>query len=877
MCFHNSLPRLLKFKWEVKLAEMRNIRLYLTELISRVKSLSAFPWYKNKRSDDFFDGAGNLQVKIIRTLLLIPLVLFLEAEYYLVVSSNNIFTYTPIKISSITPKSLNTQETIFTSSMDTSEINIGIRSDSTRNNFLRLSLKPGGSIYKGIVISLHDSIPMTASLNIKCRSYSRQTVCQIGLIDSLSNATSREAGAYYFYTTIPDKKWADLTIPISLFKKNKSNTIGITTGYPRNYNIQKIKVTFYPKVNTTIDISDISFEWSITKWQGITLLLIILSVGALLFFRTSPRNQNFSAGLDLASSSITARAVFFVVAISAFISAFTNSIPAYHNEVYLIYLSFLLMICIDELYTGEITRKTIWSLRYFLIITAVWLLQITDNTFILSPLTFAVFIPVIQQRRRLLLLLTSAGLLIVFIVINKLTCFISDTTGALIIVAASVIAVVLKEILFYELLKSETNYAKFLYENLFENSYDGIYTTEESGIIKTANYGFGNMLGYPIEEVMGRNIFEFVVEEDSHLLKQLMKEAVSKDFNMCDINFVDINKGIHTSLIRLVAVYKNNVLTGYQSIATDITERKRSEQELWKSQSRYKALLNALPDLVLKFTHEGILLDYHTHKNEDSTEYYEKLLGKSINNVFEPHITQYFLIHAENALRQNLPQIFEYESGINGEVFYKEARIVPIQNDNFIAIIRDITDRRHAEFKIQEYLLELDDNRTTLENNSRELADLNFKLEEINKSKDKFFSIVAHDLRSPFTGLLGFSDILSTQLESLTTDEIKTYAGHLNHSLKNVFKLLENLLDWSRMQTGKIKFEAENFNLEEVIQRIVGIFQINASEKKIDIKIVIEPCLNVFADEDMVDITIRNLLSNAIKFTRPGGKICIHA
>jgi len=385
------------------------------------------------------------------------------------------------------------------------------------------------------------------------------------------------------------------------------------------------------------------------------------------------------------------------------------------------------------------------------------------------------------------------------------------------------------------------------------------------------------MLGYPIEETIGKNIFDFVVKEDHHLLKRLMEEAVSKDFNMCDINFQDINKNIHTSLIRLVAIYKKNVLNGYQSIATDITDRKRSEQELWKSQSRYKALLNAIPDLVLKFTHEGTLLDYHTQNDADSTKYYEKLLGKNISNIFEPNITQYFLVHAENAFKKNCPQIFEYECGINGDVSYEEARIVPVQNDNFIAIIRDITERRQAEFRIQQYLIELDDNRVTLENNAKELADLNSKLEEINKNKDKFFSIVAHDLRSPFTGLLGFTDILSTQIESLTTDEIKTYAGHLNHSLKNVFKLLENLLDWSRMQTGKIKFTPENFNLEELIHQIVGIFQINASEKKITIEIRIESCLNVFADQDMVDIIIRNLLSNAIKFTKPGGGICIHA
>ena len=88
---------------------------------------------------------------------------------------------------------------------------------------------------------------------------------------------------------------------------------------------------------------------------------------------------------------------------------------------------------------------------------------------------------------------------------------------------------------------------------------------------------------------------------------------------------------------------------------------------------------------------------------------------------------------------------------------------------------------------------------------------------------------------------------------------------------------MENLLDWSRIQTGKIKVSPGNFDLNSLIQQIIGIFQINASEKKINIDTCIEPCLKTFADKDLVDTVVRNLLSNAIKFTRPGGNIRIQA
>lgn len=859
------------------LAEIRKILLYFRKLIADVKYLVAFPIASQKKYDYFPDLSDNLRIKIIRALLLIPLVLFLEAEYYLIFNSHSTYSYVPIKISSITPKNLLTQGTIFLNSTDSSEIKIGIKNESLAKNYLHLSLKQSESADKGVVIYLHDNVPLNANLIIRCRTMGQPTKFRIGLTDSLSDETTKEDEDYFQYAAIPGRNWTDLIVPLKLSVKNKNDAGGIYNNlYSLNKTIRKVAITFDPNVNTVVDISDIKFEWKLNKLPEIVLLLIILGVGIVLFFRTSSGRQDSSAGFDFTSTSITARAVFLIIALSASISALDNLFSAYNNELYLTYILFMLMICFDEYFAGRFSGKAVWSFRYSFIIIAAWMFKVSDNAFILSPLTLAAFIPVVQQRNRIVLLFYSAGLLAIFLIIDKIRYFIPDATGALVIVGVSVIAAVLKEIISYEVLKSETNYTKFLYEKLFENSYDGIYTTDENGIIKTANYWFGKMLKYPAEEMLGKNVFDFVSKDDIPLLGRIMKEAVAKDFNMCDINFVDANNGIHTSLVRLVAIYKNNLLAGYQAIAIDITARKRYEQELSKSQERYKTILNAIPDIVIMFTREGIILDYNTPNNSDLL-YHKSLLGKNIKDIFEPHISQYFLIHAEKAFNNNQPQVFEYEYNINENILYKEARIVPLRDGNVISIIRDITERRHAELRIQHYLVELDDNRVTLEKNAKEMAELNSRLEDINKSKDKFFSIVAHDLRSPFTGLLGFSDILSTQLENLTADEIKTYAGHLNHSLKNVFKLLENLLDWSRMQTGKIKFDPENFHLESLIQRIVGIFQINTSEKKIEIEICVEPHLVVFADEDMTDIIIRNLVSNAIKFTKPGGRICIRA
>ena len=158
-----------------------------------------------------------------------------------------------------------------------------------------------------------------------------------------------------------------------------------------------------------------------------------------------------------------------------------------------------------------------------------------------------------------------------------------------------------------------------------------------------------------------------------------------------------------------------------------------------------------------------------------------------------------------------------------------------------------------------------------------ERKDLVVKLEELNKSKDKLFSIISHDLRAPFNSLLGFSEILTTEFDTLTKEEIKEYQSAIFESSKNLYTMTTNLLQFSRFQVGKIIYEPEILNLYEIVNTNLVILKGNYLRKQISVDTNIDKSLYIFADKEMMNSVIQNLISNSVKFTFRGGNISISA
>ena len=150
------------------------------------------------------------------------------------------------------------------------------------------------------------------------------------------------------------------------------------------------------------------------------------------------------------------------------------------------------------------------------------------------------------------------------------------------------------------------------------------------------------------------------------------------------------------------------------------------------------------------------------------------------------------------------------------------------------------------------------------------------QLELTNREKDKFFSIIAHDLRSPFNAFLGLTEIMAEELNTLTQDEIKSIAESMKRSARKLFSLLENLLQWSKMQQGIYEFQPIKINLKSIINHNIELYKESCKNKNINVNNNINDNIEIEADAPMINSIIRNLISNAVKFTPRNGSITIY-
>jgi signal transduction histidine kinase len=151
------------------------------------------------------------------------------------------------------------------------------------------------------------------------------------------------------------------------------------------------------------------------------------------------------------------------------------------------------------------------------------------------------------------------------------------------------------------------------------------------------------------------------------------------------------------------------------------------------------------------------------------------------------------------------------------------------------------------------------------------------RLYQLNADKDRFISILGHDLKSPFNNLLGLSELLTEDIRKLNIDEIDTIARDINKTAKRTYKLLEDILIWANSQQGKIPFKPRILSFRDVCLDVVDILKPNAGAKNITINYSARDEINIFADIDILKTVLRNLVSNAIKFTNTGGTISIEA
>ena len=208
-----------------------------------------------------------------------------------------------------------------------------------------------------------------------------------------------------------------------------------------------------------------------------------------------------------------------------------------------------------------------------------------------------------------------------------------------------------------------------------------------------------------------------------------------------------------------------------------------------------------------------------------------------------------------------------------------------VNKANLYRYITKPWDKNDLVLTIREALRSFDQEKTILRQNS-ELKELSSSLElkveqrtvelkDLNATKDKFFSIIAHDLKNPFNTLMGFSELMLLNMDAYDKKQISEFINIIHTTSKNAYSLLENLLDWSRSQTGRIEIKPDIINLYSLVEENINLLKGIAGNKNISLINDVNSDTLAYADPNMINTVIRNLISNAIKYTSKGGNVTV--
>ncbi|MFA5328281.1 MAG: PAS domain-containing sensor histidine kinase [Prolixibacteraceae bacterium] len=395
------------------------------------------------------------------------------------------------------------------------------------------------------------------------------------------------------------------------------------------------------------------------------------------------------------------------------------------------------------------------------------------------------------------------------------------------------------------------------YRSLIQYSSDPIFSFNSDESYRFVNEAFAQPFGKPPEEIIGKTPFDIFPEEEA--IKRLkIVRRVFETGEKAEIEVrVDAKSGDTLYFLTMADPVKNDVgeVIYVTCVSKDITDRKLAENALIESRERYRDLIEFAVDGVLIGSKDGYIIDANSCICEMSGRTREELLGLHISNsIFSPESLKSRPFRFDLLLKGETVVSERKIIKADGSLITIEMRTKMMPDETYQTIIRDISERKNAEL--------------ILEKQAKELR-------ELNATKDKFMSIIAHDLRSPFNAIIGFSDLMIKNFYELDNETFLKGLRTIESASHHAFKLLENLLIWSRNQSGRYKFLPEVVNVKTQVAESLNMVESEAINKKIKVSVSIIKAHKIFVDKNMLDTILRNLISNAIKFSYKGSKIKI--
>ncbi|MBU2557703.1 MAG: PAS domain S-box protein [Bacteroidetes bacterium] len=405
---------------------------------------------------------------------------------------------------------------------------------------------------------------------------------------------------------------------------------------------------------------------------------------------------------------------------------------------------------------------------------------------------------------------------------------------------------------------------KAYFKHLFESLPFGVVVLSEADVVLDCNTAFLNMFKLEKPSVTGCKINDLIVpgflkDEGNSLTTDVASGRVIAQETVRSVsNGQLVNVSISGRPI-IMPDGSRIVFGTYQ----DITDRKRTEQALFQERDLMNALMDNIPDTIyFKDTDSNFTRINKAQQKTLGIKDQKEAIGKSDFDFFDLEHAQQSFEEERDVMSRDKPMINKVEK-INTSKGWQwfSATKVPLKNSagnivGLAGISRDITELKQLE--------------EVLKINQKHLKDLNAE-------KDKLFSIIAHDLRSPFNSFIMLTDMFMDDQYELTVSEMRKMAASMHKSASNVSDLLDNLLDWSRLQRGLFDLEKAEIALWPIVNTAIDGLSELISSKQLQVVNKVEEDFQVWADRSMLSSMMRNLLSNAVKFTPKRGEIFIDA
>ncbi|HUW07657.1 MAG TPA: PAS domain-containing sensor histidine kinase [Williamwhitmania sp.] len=399
--------------------------------------------------------------------------------------------------------------------------------------------------------------------------------------------------------------------------------------------------------------------------------------------------------------------------------------------------------------------------------------------------------------------------------------------------------------------RAEVLLSKF--RSYVESAPDGVFVINAAGFYVDVNMAACELLGYSREEILTMHASQMSIQENSRGFKVAIFALQTTGKYSRELTLLRKDGSTFTGELSAVKIDENQ----YLGFVKDVTEQKQAEREITMLANALKSISDCVSitdtENNIIFVNESFIKTYGYTEDE--------LEGKHISMITSPN-------NSSTIVDEIL--VATLSGGWKGE-------LLNVRKDGSEFTVSLSTSIVYDENYAPIALIGVSSDITKLKQEQDELVNLNNQLRELNADKDRFLSILAHDLKTPFNSLIGFSELLLNNIDNYDKYTIKSQVKIINETAKSTFGLLEDTLLWARAQSGKLPFNPQKVNFLDICSEVVESLKRAADAKNINIKQFAEENFTLFADVEMLKTVLRNLISNAIKFTNSGGDITLYA